>query len=157
MTERGEAVREEQNLVYREPPAPRRLGNETSAECPAESADKRVPDLTRTVESSPVLLFRYSALTFNGHRIHYDRPYVTGVEGYSGLVVHGPLQVTLLLHLAAEMNGAVPPRRFSFRALRPLLDTEPIVLSGRRAGTAQAELWTGPDGNVPFVSAQAYW
>ena len=156
-TERREVVREEQDLVYRQPPAPRPLGDAASAKRPTESVDTHVPDLTRTVEPSPVLLFRYSALTFNGHRIHYDRPYATGIEGYGGLVVHGPLQATLLLHLSAEMNGGVPPRRFSFRALRPLLDTEPIVLSGRRAGTAQAELWTGPDGNAPFVSAQACW
>src|SRR5438445_249543 len=60
------------------------------------------------VDPTPVMLFRYSAITFNGHRIHYDAPYATTVEGYEGLVVHGPLQATLLLNLAAVIGGQVP-------------------------------------------------
>ena len=67
-------------------------------------------------------LFRYSALTFNGHRIHYDRPYVTGVEGYPGLIVHGPLQAALLLEYAIQLRGGKPPKRFMHRGVNPLFD-----------------------------------
>jgi 3-methylfumaryl-CoA hydratase len=92
------------------------------------------------------MLFRYSALTFNGHRIHYDQPYVTGEEGYPGLVVHGPLQATLLLHLAA---GALPGRRlarFEYRALSPAFAGEPLEVHGQPEGdpagaVGEARLW----------------
>ena len=72
--------------------------------------------------ADPVLLFRYSALTFNGHRIHYDRPYVTGVEGYPGLIVHGPLQAALLLEYAIQLRGGTPPKSFMHRGVNPLFD-----------------------------------
>jgi 3-methylfumaryl-CoA hydratase len=87
-----------------------------------------------------VLLFRYSALTFNGHRIHYDRRYVTTVEGYPGLVVHGPLQATLLLDLVRRELPAATVARFEFRALRPLFDTAPFAVCGRLQG-GDASLW----------------
>jgi 3-methylfumaryl-CoA hydratase len=78
-----------------------------------------------------VLLFRYSALTFNGHRIHYDRRYVTEVEGYPGLVVHGPLIATLLVDLLRRERPDAALRRFEFRALAPLFDTAPFDVCGR--------------------------
>ncbi len=73
-----------------------------------------------TVATTPTLLFRYSALTFNGHRIHYDLPYARDAEGYAGLVVHGPLQATWMLHLAQGRMGRVP-EHFKFRGVRPLI------------------------------------
>jgi 3-methylfumaryl-CoA hydratase len=88
------------------------------------------------------LLFRYSALTFNGHRIHYDRRYATEVEGYPGLVVHGPLIATLLLDLLRRNLGDVNVTSFSFRAIRPLFDTGPFSLCGSvSADRKTARLW----------------
>ncbi len=75
-------------------------------------------DLSEDRRAGPTQLFRYSALTFNGHRIHYDRTYAREVEGYPGLVVHGPLQATWLLHLAARLAGRTP-ETFRFRGLSP--------------------------------------
>ena len=77
-----------------------------------------------------VLLFRYSALTFNGHRIHYDRRYVTGVEGYPGLVVHGPLVATLLLDLLRHERPDAEVERYEFRAVRPVFDINPFFVCG---------------------------
>jgi 3-methylfumaryl-CoA hydratase len=89
-----------------------------------------------------VLLFRYSALTFNSHRIHYDQPYVTGVEGYPGLIVHGPLLATLMLD---NLRRAHPARRvagFAFRAVSPVFDTAPFSVCGALAEDgASARLW----------------
>ena len=87
------------------------------------------------------LLFRYSALTFNGHRIHYDRRYVTQVEGYPGLVVHGPLMATLLAGLATRQFVGRAPRAFSFRALKPVFDLHPFEACGKPDGADACELW----------------
>ena len=84
----------------------------------------------RTLTPDPVLLFRFSALTFNGHRIHYDRDYVTRIEGYPGLVVHGPLIAMLLMDLARRNQPASRIREFSFRALAPVFDGRPLTLKG---------------------------
>jgi len=87
------------------------------------------------------LLFRYSALTFNGHRIHYDRSYVTDVEGYPGLVVHGPLIATLLLDLLQrEMPGA-DVARFQFKAIRPLFDLDSFSVCGVARDAMTVQLW----------------
>jgi 3-methylfumaryl-CoA hydratase len=95
----------------------------------------------RKISPDPVLLFRYSALTFNGHRIHYDRRYVTEVEGYPGLVVHGPLIATLLLDLLRrEMPGA-DVSRFQFRAIRPLFDLEAFSVCGHTRDANTVQLW----------------
>jgi 3-methylfumaryl-CoA hydratase len=80
-------------------------------------------------------LLRYSALTFNAHRIHYDLPYARDVEGYAGLVVHGPLTATLLLNHAADMAGQ-PIRRFSFRGASPAFCGEPLTLAAKQDGGA---------------------
>jgi len=96
----------------------------------------------REIHPSPVLLFRYSALTFNSHRIHYDFPYVTGTEGYPGLVVHGPLLATLLLDLLLRQRPGVSVTRFEFRAVSPLFDTAPFAVCGRPAVTGDdVALW----------------
>ena len=89
-----------------------------------------------------VLLFRYSALTFNGHRIHYDRRYATEVEGYPGLVVHGPLIATLLLDLLQREMPESHLAAFRFRAIRPTFDTAPFFVNGRRAANGrEIRLW----------------
>ena len=94
----------------------------------------------RTIVPDDVLLFRYSALTFNGHRIHYDRRYATEVEGYTGLVVHGPLIATLLLDLLRRNAPEAEVASFRFRAVRPTFDLHPFTLNGQRRGT-EVKLW----------------
>lgn len=97
----------------------------------------------RTVLPSPALLFRYSALTFNTHRIHYDHPYATGVEGYRGLVVHGPLIATLLLDLARRTLGSEAAlATFSFRAVSPAVADEPLHLALKQEGEGLAPILT---------------
>ncbi|MEL7117215.1 MAG: MaoC family dehydratase N-terminal domain-containing protein [Pseudomonadota bacterium] len=124
-------VRERQDLVYRDPsPAARAL--------PQARSDEHVK---RRVTFDPTLLFRYSALTFNGHRIHYDADYARDVEGYAGLVVHGPLLAQLLIHLAVAQLGSL--KSFAFRATAPLMDFEPADL----CWVEGSEMWVrGPDG-----------
>lgn len=117
------ALEEQQDLVYREASA----GNMMPAAKPAPASAQ----WSRQVTPDPVLLFRYSALSFNAHRIHYDREYATAQEGYGGLVVQGPLTATLLLDLLyREMPGAQVVT-FSFRGVRPLLDGHSFQLQGR--------------------------
>ena len=96
---------------------------------------------TSRIVADDVLLFRYSALTFNGHRIHYDRPYVTEVEGYPGLIVHGPLIATLLVDLLRVELPAAELRAFEFRAASPLFDTHAFTLCGRREADGGVTLW----------------
>ena len=99
------------------------------------------------------MLFRYSALTFNGHRIHYDQPYATGVEGYPGLVVHGPLLATLLLDLIRRHAPDAVVRRFDFRALGTIFDTDTFSANGRTIDSTgsgkRLDLWiAGPGGRL---------
>ena len=131
----GVAITEEQNIVYRDNPQP-------GAAAPAPQAAPSTPSFSRDILPDPVLLFRYSALTFNGHRIHYDRSYVTEVEGYPGLIVHGPLIATLLLDLLRhEMPEAVVVT-FAFRAVKPLFDIAPFSVNGRiEADGKTIKLW----------------
>ena len=129
----AQAIAEEHDIVYREDPAP---GAIPAAPQPAPAAS----DFSRTIRPDPVLLFRYSALTFNGHRIHYDRPYATGVEGYPGLVVHGPLLATLLLDLLRRQTDA-PVARFDFRALATITDTDEFSVHGARRDDGGIRLW----------------
>src|SRR6185369_16384489 len=122
---KGVALLEEHDIVYREAAKP----GETARDPKPAPTDASA---AKTIVADPVLLFRFSALTFNGHRIHYDQPYVTGVEGYPGLVVHGPLQATLLLNLAAAL-GAPPAFRFRYRGLSALIAGPPFGVHGRAA------------------------
>ena len=122
----GAAIVEEHDIVYRDHLRP-------GEERPAASRAPPDPAWQRTITPDDVLLFRYSALTFNGHRIHYDRRYVTEVEGYPGLVVHGPLIATLLLDLLRRYRPDASIARFSFRASSPLFDTAPFTVCGRPA------------------------
>ncbi len=128
------ALVEFHDLVYREAARP------GSAAPPPTPAPAR-SSWERTVTPDPVLLFRYSALTFNGHRIHYDRSYVTGVEGYPGLVVHGPLIATLLLDLLRRESPRAEVSRFQFRALRPLFDLHPFSVCGSAGEGKSVHLW----------------
>jgi 3-methylfumaryl-CoA hydratase len=138
------AVIDEHDIVYREATKP----GAPAAAVPDQREPGRKAEFRRTVTPDPVLLFRYSALTFNGHRIHYDRSYVTQVEGYPGLVVHGPLQATLLLDLLDRELPAARVARFTFRAMAPVFDTAPFELCGAREGTS-VRLWSlAPDGRV---------
>ena len=112
----------------------------------------------REIRPDPLLLFRYSALTFNGHRIHYDHPYVTQVEGYPGLVVHGPLIATLLLDLLRRSQPGASLLRYAFRALRPLYDNAPFATCGVPDGPARsARLWTRDAQGAITMEAQAQW
>ncbi len=112
----------------------------------------------REIRPDPLLLFRYSAVTFNGHRIHYDHPYVTRVEGYPGLVVHGPLIATLLVDLLRRNRPGATLRAFRFRALRPLFDNAPLTVCAEPDAQApRAHLWAvGPQGAMA-MDATAEW
>lgn len=131
---RGIAITEEHDIVYRDPPAP-------GAPAPAPRAAPADAAFSREIAPDPVLLFRYSALTFNGHRIHYDRSYATEVEGYPGLIVHGPLIATLLLDLLRREMPRAGVRRFEFKAVRPLFDIHRFAVCGRRDGERAVRLW----------------
>jgi 3-methylfumaryl-CoA hydratase len=126
------SIEEEQDLVYREPGA----ANVVSLPKPAPA----VAQWSRDMRPDTVLLFRYSALTFNSHRIHYDRAYATRNEGYSSLVVQGPLTATLLLDLLHRELPGVAVAAFEFRAVRPLLEGLPLRLQGRR-DDGEVRLW----------------
>jgi len=142
-TAAGLALVEEHDIVYRG------LGAPEGERAPAASGPQSVGPAawTRRVVPDDVLLFRYSALTFNSHRIHYDRRYVTEVEGYPGLVVHGPLLATLLVDLLRRQHPDASLRRFEFRAMAPLFDVAPFDVCGRPEGNGQVSLWAqGPDG-----------
>ena len=133
---------EEHDIVYRDLPPP------GAAAPPPEPAPTDEAS-ARRVTPDPVLLFRYSALTFNGHRIHYDRSYVTEVEGYPGLIVHGPLIATLLVDEARRQRPDLVVRRFSFKAVQPLFDIDPFELCCRFDGAAAIDLWArGHDGRL---------
>ena len=137
------AVRERQDLVFRDASA-------TGKASPMAAA---APGGMRwTIEASPVLLFRFSAFTFNGHRIHYDEPYARA-EGYGGLVVHGPLQAALMLNQAAAALGHVP-RSFDYRCLAPLPGGTTFTVSTRiDAGLAASRV--GRDDGVTTAEGQA--
>jgi itaconyl-CoA hydratase/mesaconyl-C4 CoA hydratase len=131
-------VQEEQDIVYRQPTPPKLAGSE-----PAPQAQWR-----DTVEPSPVLLFRYSAVTFNGHRIHYDHPYVTGTEGYPGLVVHGPLIATEMVAAFSRAHPKARPTHLSYRGLRPLIAPAPFQVAGRLTEPGVAQLWAEQGGTL---------
>jgi 3-methylfumaryl-CoA hydratase len=130
----GVAIRESHDIVYRDAPGP---GDPAPPPSPAPAN----ATYARDIVPDAVLLFRYSALTFNGHRIHYDRSYVTDVEGYPGLVVHGPLIATLLLDNLRRYVLNAHVRRFAFKAMRPLFDLHPFTVCGRDEGAGAHALW----------------
>ncbi len=133
------ALVEWHDIVYR--PA-RQPGDAEGTPQPAPQPSPQGVAWERTITPDDVLLFRYSALTFNGHRIHYDRRYATEVEGYPGLVVHGPLIATLLLDLLRRQQPQAEVAAFRFRAVRPTFDLHPFRVCGRPAGDGRSvQLW----------------
>ena len=138
----SDRVIETQTIIYRE------AGGRTPAIVPGDVAPR---DGDVRWEPSTVELFRFSAVTFNAHRIHYDLPYATGDEGYPGLVVHGPLSATRLFGLARQHGQ---PKTFSFRAMAPLLQGQPIVLrKGESDGAFEA---VRCDGAVAMAASATY-
>jgi len=144
----GVVLTEEHDIVYRDNPGP---GAKTPSPQPAPTDAA----FSREIIPDPVLLFRYSALTFNGHRIHYDRPYVTEVEGYPGLIVHGPLIATLLLDLLSREMPQARVRAFEFRAVRPVFDIHRFTVCGKRNDDGTVALWTRDHEGCLTMQAQA--
>ena len=142
---------EEHDIVYREAVAP------GAAPPPQEpSPDAAAAVWRRRIFPDPVLLFRYSALTRNGHRIHYDHAYVTGVEGYPALVFHGPLTATLLMALA-ETGLGKPLTRFEFRNRAPLFADAAFEIAGApEPGAAAARVWAATPAGGLATEARAW-
>jgi len=142
---RGLALEDERRTVFREEV---KAGERNQA----PRRDPAPTDLPwrRRITPDPVLLFRFSALTFNSHRIHYDLRWATETEGYPGLVVHGPLTTTLLIDFARDSNPGRPIRAYSTQARAPLFDVAPFELRGRpTAAGGGAELWAvTPEGTI---------
>lgn len=148
----GLALTEEHDIVYR---AAAQAGDPVPPPVAAETGAR----WQRDIVPDAVLLFRYSALTFNGHRIHYDRQYVTEVEGYPGLVVHGPLIATMLLDLVRRQAPDAFIKSFDFKVVRPTFDLHPFRLNGRpsddgksvRVWAQDHEGWLTMQGNVELA------
>jgi 3-methylfumaryl-CoA hydratase len=142
----GLALTEEHDIVYRGLAAPA----STPRPAPTGAVWERI------IRPDPVLLFRYSALTFNGHRIHYDQPYATKVEGYPGLVVHGPLIATLLLDLLRRERRDATVATFAYRAVGPLFDTAAFAVCGAPTEDGHAvKLWARSMDGVLAMEASA--
>jgi 3-methylfumaryl-CoA hydratase len=141
-------LEEEHDIVYR---AAARAGDTapTPPIAPIDSA------FSRKIDPDPVLLFRYSALTFNSHRIHYDQPYVTDTEGYPGLVVHGPLSATLLMDLLHEKMPDAQVTSFNFRNLSPLFDTDRFSIHGQPQEDGTIRLWAQKSDGAMAMDATA--
>jgi 3-methylfumaryl-CoA hydratase len=153
-TPRGIAIRERQDIVYRNvstaPPA---------AKAPPAPKAPPPPPVAKHREShmaDPVLLFRYSALTFNGHRIHYDRDYVTKVEGYPGLIFHGPMQAAFMVELAAKLHGGTAPKKFVYRGVQPLFEGSEFSVNANDTDSGM-ELWTANSAGQPTMKGTATW
>jgi 3-methylfumaryl-CoA hydratase len=144
----GEELRftEEHDIVYRQDPSP-----DAPKPTPVAPPDGSVH--SETIVPSTVQLFRYSALTFNSHRIHYDRDYCQQVEGYPGLIFHGPLTATLLADLAYRIRDGKMLKKFNFRAVAPLFDTQPFTLHHDGISTVWAET---PEGGLAMKTTIAY-
>ncbi len=128
-------LEEEHDIVYRDAP-------QEGARPPQPALAPEGETWSRTIDADAVLLFRYSALTFNGHRIHYDYPYVTQVEGYPGLIVHGPLIATLLVDLVRREQPDATLQSFAFKALRPTFAGRPFSVCGKPSADGKIiDLW----------------
>ncbi len=132
----GVAMQEVHDIVYRGHSSPGRSVKSSSNSQPVEP-----PEFSRRLVPDSILLFRYSALTFNGHRIHYDRRYTMEDEGYEGLIVHGPLVATLLAELLRAHRPGGTWLTFTFKALLPMIEGHALGLYGRAIGEGHYELW----------------
>lgn len=140
------AVVEEQDIVYRDP-SPATIRQDSTHQPLPEKAT-----FSREIHPSAALLFRYSALTFNSHRIHYDRNYAVDVEGYAGLIVHGPLLANLMLDLIQREFPTARVQSFSFKAQKPLLDTSSFLVCGKLRDECNVFLWiTNSDGTQTTI------
>ncbi len=145
---RGLAISEEQDIVYRGEP------DKNAPPSPPQPAPGKAV-WQHQVTPDPVMLFRYSALTFNGHRIHYDHPYVTGTEGYPNLVMNGGL-TTLLVYELARTHGSTPIKYMSSRNVRALFVGRTITICGEpSADNKTAKLWAQDDSGALALSAEA--
>lgn len=142
------AITEEHDIVYRDMPAP---GSPQPAPKPAPAQAQ----WSREITPDPVLLFRYSALTFNGHRIHYDQAYARDEEGYPDLVVHGPLTATLLQQLALDQGEGRQLARFEFRGVSPLFVSRAFRIEGHMQEDGTLALWARGPGGELAMSATA--
>lgn len=148
VVEESKMLEEKQVIVYR--------GEASNRDVTAPPPIAQTGAHQRQIEVTETLLFRYSALTFNAHRIHYDRRYATQTEGYPGLVVHGPLQATLLINFASDICGR-PPATFSFRSQTPAFDGAPLYLHAEDIDGVTLKLWSSHlDGPVAMI-AEATW
>lgn len=150
LNEAGEtAIVEEHDIVYRE------AAKSDEAPPPPNPAPEGA-QWSRPVQADAILLFRYSALTFNGHRIHYDQPFVTEDEGYRGLIVHGPLMATLMMDLCRE-KGPGQLLQFDYRAHRPVFtEKRPLKVAGRTPGPdGETELWIADQNGCLAMTATA--
>jgi 3-methylfumaryl-CoA hydratase len=147
-TPRGTAIRERQDIVYRDVTPSSTAAKPAVAPPVAQHRESHMAD--------PVLLFRYSALTFNGHRIHYDRDYVTKVEGYPGLIFHGPMQAAFMVEFAAKLHGGAAPKKFGYRGVQPLFEGGEFSVNANDTG-AGMELWTANSAGQPTMKATATW
>ncbi|MFG1321213.1 FAS1-like dehydratase domain-containing protein [Xanthobacter autotrophicus] len=150
-TPRGPVIRERQDIVYREDRRPGQSTDDLTLAVPPEESK-----WISTFEPDTILLFRYSALTFNSHRIHYDHEYTTRVEGHAGLVVHGPLQATVLLN-AATLTGARAPARFAYRGLAPFTVGTRGSVRARPDGADQLAVWMEDETGGRTMEARASW
>jgi 3-methylfumaryl-CoA hydratase len=142
---------EEQDIVYREAEPAR------AVTAPEAQRYDGMPQWSRGFVPDTTLLFRYSALTFNGHRIHYDQAYARDAEGYPDLVVHGPLTATLLQLFALEHGAGGPLARFDFRGVTPLFVGRAFQLEGRQADDGTLALWArGPDGELAMSATATF-
>jgi 3-methylfumaryl-CoA hydratase len=149
-TSRGLAIRERQDIVYRDI-SPAAAATPAKSQAPPPAAQHRESHM-----ADAVLLFRYSALTFNGHRIHYDRDYVTKVEGYPGLIFHGPMQAAFLVEFAGRLHHGAVPKKFSYRGLQPLFEGSEFSVNANKTDSGM-ELWTANSAGQPTMKGTATW
>ena len=154
------AAVEEQDIVYRSEAPPGGSGKRESPQAGASGGAEGHPrgpagDWRFALATDPVLLFRFSALTYNGHRIHYDLPYATGEEGYPGLVIHGPLLALLALDLPRVHVPDAPLKSFEYRLVRPAFAPATVVAAGQPAQDGTVTLTVGAVGAEPSLTATA--
>ncbi|MDK2657840.1 FAS1-like dehydratase domain-containing protein [Cupriavidus consociatus] len=149
----GPVVTEDQDIVYR---GAERSGAATNVASTAPKPSPKAAEWWRRVVPDGVLLFRFSALTFNGHRIHYDRGYAQAEEGYPGLVIHGPLQAMLLLDMFSQEFPARTVKSYAFTSRRPLFDDAPFELCGARQPGGEVLLWIEDQHGQTVMEATAH-
>jgi 3-methylfumaryl-CoA hydratase len=144
----GADMHEEHQIVYRDAPAP-------NAPAPTPLIPSHTPDVSHTLSASTVQLFRYSAITFNSHRIHYDVDFCRDQEGYDGLIIHGPLTATLLMDLAQKQAPGKQLKTFTFRAISPLTHIHEFSIHATNAENGQVSVWASNHHGELAMTAEA--